>query len=176
MFIAEECSVDDSAIEQQKVQYFELKSTIETALVLQPFLSSTNAAISILSGQYCIVCAYIHVRWPQICILSGNEQLYADAERLTSVLNSAKQQRLEELRQGIVKSSNLSPDSVELDMVCESAAVNAAVYKLQERIELVYLTAQRRHANIQRTSSNINFSDDLLQWQCHHNLMIISTM
>lgn len=71
------------------------------------------------------------------------------------MLNSAKQQNLEELRQGIVKSSNLSPDSVELDMVCESAAVNASVYNLQEWIELVYLTAQRRYANIQRTSSNI---------------------
>ena len=69
---------------------------------------------------------------------------------MASVLNSTKKDRLAELKQGI-ETSDLS--SVELDIACESAAAKAAVYKLQERIELVYLTAQRRHANIQQTSS-----------------------
>ena len=49
MFI-EESSPDKSAVEQQKVEYFELKSTIETALVLQPLLGGTTATMSILSG------------------------------------------------------------------------------------------------------------------------------
>ena len=56
----------------------------------------------------------------------------------------------------MISSDDLS--SMELDRTCESAAVKVAavkvaVQRLQEQIELVYLTAQRRHANIQRMSS-----------------------
>ena len=49
---------------------------------------------------------------------------------------------------GPVTSSDISIS--ELDIACELAAAKAAVYKLQEQIELVY---QRRHANIQQTST-----------------------
>ena len=79
---------------------------------------------------------------------SGNEQLYSEAEKVALFLDSTK---THQLRRGIVtSSSNLS--SMELDRECESAAVKAAVHKLQERMELVYLTAQRRHANQQISS------------------------
>ena len=84
-------------------------------------------------------------------IFSGNEQLYTEAEKFASILDSTKQNRLAELKTGLVTSSDIS--SSELDMACELAAAKVAVYKLQERIELVYLTAQRRHANIQQMSS-----------------------
>lgn len=57
----------------------------------------------------------------------------------------------------MTSSSDLS--SMELDRACESAAVKAAVHKLQEQIELVYLTAQRRHANIQQISSKSCFDE-----------------
>ena len=85
-------------------------------------------------------------------LYSGNEQLYSEAKKVALFLDSTKKRHLEELRRGIVTSSSHF-SSMELDRACESAAVKAAVHKLQEQIELVYLTAQRRHANIQKISS-----------------------
>ena len=87
-----------------------------------------------------------------IIFASGNEQLYSEAEKVALFLDSTKKHHLEELRRGIVTSSS-DLSSMELDRACESAAVKAAVHKLQQRIELVDLTAQRRHANIQQISS-----------------------
>ena len=85
-------------------------------------------------------------------MISGNEQLYSEAKKISLFLESTKIHHLEELRRGIVISSD-DLSSMELDRTCESAAVKVAVQRLQEQIELVYLTAQRRHANIQRMSS-----------------------
>ena len=45
-----ESTAGESTVEQQKVEYFELKRTIDTALTLQPLLNSTTAAMSILTG------------------------------------------------------------------------------------------------------------------------------
>ena len=52
VFSLEEISIDESTLEQQKVDYFELKNTIDTALLLQPLLGGTSAAMSILSGEH----------------------------------------------------------------------------------------------------------------------------
>ena len=48
--IIEESTACESAVESQKVEYFELKSTIDTATVLQPLLNGRSAAMSILTG------------------------------------------------------------------------------------------------------------------------------
>lgn len=87
-----------------------------------------------------------------IDFISGNEQLYSEAQKIALFLESTKTHHLEELRRGIVISSD-DLSSMELDRACESAAVKVAVQRLQEQIEMVYLTAQRRHANIQQMSS-----------------------
>ena len=58
---------------------------------------------------------------------------------------------MSELKSTIVQSNAISPDQV--DTECELAAARAATCKFKERIELGYLTAQRRHANIQKLSS-----------------------
>ena len=82
----------------------------------------------------------------------GNEQLVVEAEKLSPLLcNSDHQRRMSELKSMIVQSNAISLDQV--DTECEKAAARAATCKLKERMELVYLTAQRRHANIQKLSS-----------------------
>ena len=83
--------------------------------------------------------------------MQDNEQLYTEAGKLGMVLNSCKKQRLAELRQEIVTTCGVS--DAELEDVCKSAAAYAAIEKLQEQMEILYLTTQRRHANIQQTSS-----------------------
>lgn len=50
LLILGESSGDDGTTEQQKVKYFELKSICDAALQLQPFLSGTSTAMSILTG------------------------------------------------------------------------------------------------------------------------------
>ena len=75
-----------------------------------------------------------------------------EAEKLAPLLrNSDHQRQMSELKTKIVQSNAISPEQV--DTECEKAAAKAATCKLTERMELVYLTAQRRHANIQKLSS-----------------------
>lgn len=45
-----ESTAGENTVEQQKVEYFELQRTIDTALMLQPPLNSTSAAMRILTG------------------------------------------------------------------------------------------------------------------------------
>lgn len=75
-----------------------------------------------------------------------------EAEKLSPLLcNSDHQRRMSELKSMIVQSNDISLDQVDIE--CEKAAARAATCKLKERMELIYLTAQRRHANIQKLSS-----------------------
>ena len=83
--------------------------------------------------------------------MQDNEQLYTEAWKLGMVLNSSKKQRLAELRQEIVTACGVS--DAELEDACRSAAAYAAIEKVQEEMEILYLTTQRRHANTQQTSS-----------------------
>ena len=82
--------------------------------------------------------------------MQDNEQLYTEAGKLGMVLNSSKKQRLAELRQEVTA---CGVSDAELEDACKSAAAYAAIEKLQEQMEILYLTTQRRHANIQQTSS-----------------------
>ena len=44
----------DDAIEQHKVNYFELKSLLQTALHLHPLVRGPNSVMSILTGTSCV--------------------------------------------------------------------------------------------------------------------------
>lgn len=58
--ISGESSVDDLTIdpEQQKVNYFELKSSMDTAIQLQPLVRGSSSAMSILTG---VLCMYMYM-------------------------------------------------------------------------------------------------------------------
>ena len=82
----------------------------------------------------------------------GNEHLFAEVEKFGQSFNSEDQeQEMSRLKSLIQEKCGIS--SEEVDRECELAAARATTSKLQEEIELVYLTAQRRHTNIQKLSS-----------------------
>ena len=59
--ISGESSGDDVTFdpEQQKVDYFELKSSVDTAIQLQPLVRGSNSAMSILTGALYACTSYI---------------------------------------------------------------------------------------------------------------------
>ena len=85
----------------------------------------------------------------------GNEHLFAEVEKFGLSLNSEDQeQEMSRLKSLIQEKCGIS--SEEVDQECELAAARATTNILQEKIELVYLTDQRRHTNIQKLSSMLH--------------------
>ncbi len=82
---------------------------------------------------------------------TGSEQLFAEVEKFGLINSENKEQEMSHIKRMLEEMCGIS--SEEVDQECELAAARATANKLQERIELVYLTAQRRHTNIQKLSS-----------------------
>ena len=80
--------------------------------------------------------------------LIDSENLYSKAKCLADDV-SAKSSSLSLLEESLQETCT----SAELDRECERAAVEAALRKISQSIELQYITMQKRHANIQKKAS-----------------------